>query len=322
MSQSYRVPNSNQQQMDPLMTMANEQRQTASNWPGWSNQPFESPIESNRTHIAYQYGQMNQYDPSIGQYSQQYPNNMNQQQTVQGQYQQFSQNQQMTPVKTGMDDSSVRQHMTFPPNEFNPNNRTNVQVLNQQGPYMSTSNSNNKMTGFVRSASIRASGNDEQVPNIPNEPLHKNVGHEPHTQQASFTQGSVASIGGIPITQLPEHVRNEFATLEHRFLFSSHAELSEDRQYYFIKCTLRRERVPSLRLFIPCNYPEFGIPIIERSALDIDSFYYEDLQNRIHEDIARRLPRTITDFLNTWDNSVHTYYTNQVQDVYSRRGLE
>ncbi|MCP9258370.1 Mediator of RNA polymerase II transcription subunit 15 [Dirofilaria immitis] len=61
--------------------------------------------------------------------------------------------------------------------------------------------------------------------------------------------------------------------------------------------------VPPLQLIIPKTYPN-GEVLVGRAALDLDSFFFDDLQNVIHERLARPGLRTVTDFLETWESTV------------------
>uniref|UniRef100_A0A183DFS8 Mediator of RNA polymerase II transcription subunit 15 n=1 Tax=Gongylonema pulchrum TaxID=637853 RepID=A0A183DFS8_9BILA len=67
-----------------------------------------------------------------------------------------------------------------------------------------------------------------------------------------------------------------------------------------------------LRLVIPKTYPG-GEILVDRAALDLDSFFFDDLQNVIHERLARSGLRTVTDFLETWESTVRGYYMEQQQ---------
>ena len=61
--------------------------------------------------------------------------------------------------------------------------------------------------------------------------------------------------------------------------------------------------VPSLRLAIPMNYPNGSIQVV-RAQLDLDSYFYDDLQNTIHQHLSRGGLHSVTDYLNAWVGSL------------------
>ncbi|KAI1725293.1 med15 subunit of mediator complex non-fungal domain-containing protein [Ditylenchus destructor] len=111
----------------------------------------------------------------------------------------------------------------------------------------------------------------------------------------------------VSATILSDHVRNELMAMDKRFLFDNNVEMTQDA--FTIRCSLRREQVPQMRIVVPRNYPA-SAPTVERAVLDLDSFYYDDLQNAIHDQLSKTMPRTITDILNTWDNTVLQFYNS------------
>lgn len=67
-----------------------------------------------------------------------------------------------------------------------------------------------------------------------------------------------------------------------------------------------------MRIAVPRNYP-IMMPRVERAILDIgkilnknkiehclDSFYYDDLQNAIHDQLNKQSPRSIVEILDVW----------------------
>lgn len=113
----------------------------------------------------------------------------------------------------------------------------------------------------------------------------------------------------VNISQLPDAIRSEIADLEQRFQFDPSVEIASDMNSFVIKCILRSQQVPPLRLIIPRGYP-VGSVTVERAILDLDSFYFDDLQNFIHEQFGKLNSRTITDILNTWENAVQQFYAS------------
>uniref|UniRef100_A0A0R3S5Y1 Mediator of RNA polymerase II transcription subunit 15 n=1 Tax=Elaeophora elaphi TaxID=1147741 RepID=A0A0R3S5Y1_9BILA len=112
--------------------------------------------------------------------------------------------------------------------------------------------------------------------------------------------------------QLPEAVRQELLAFGDRFLADSNIEQITDSHSVIVKFSLTSHNVPPLQLIIPKTYPN-GEVLVGRAALDLDSFFFDDLQNVIHERLARPGLRTVTDFLETWESTVRGYYLGQQQ---------
>ncbi|KAI1731788.1 med15 subunit of mediator complex non-fungal domain-containing protein [Ditylenchus destructor] len=150
---------------------------------------------------------------------------------------------------------------------------------------------------------------DELLP-VPTEGL-ATMGNSSNNQQmgsSDVVMGNVApQVTIVSAAQLSDHVRNELMAMDKRFLFDNNVEMTQDG--FTIRCSLRREQVPQMRIVVPRNYPA-SAPTVERAVLDLDSFYYDDLQNAIHDQLSKTMPRTITDILNTWDNTVLQFYNS------------
>ncbi|EFO19917.2 hypothetical protein LOAG_08575 [Loa loa] len=112
--------------------------------------------------------------------------------------------------------------------------------------------------------------------------------------------------------QLPEAVRQELLAFGDRFLVDPNVEQVADSHSVTIKFSLTSHNVPPLLLIIPKTYPN-GEVLVGRAALDLDSFFFDDLQNVIHERLALPGLRTVTDFLETWESTVRGYYLGQQQ---------
>jgi hypothetical protein len=112
------------------------------------------------------------------------------------------------------------------------------------------------------------------------------------------------------LARLPEQARNELVPFESRISFANTLEASGDGLSYILVCALQREQVPNLRLVIPRTYPQHSASV-ERTTVDLDSFYLEDIQNIIHEQIANSGAHSITDILATWENAVSQYSNGQ-----------
>ncbi|VDM97582.1 unnamed protein product [Thelazia callipaeda] len=117
-------------------------------------------------------------------------------------------------------------------------------------------------------------------------------------------------------SQLPEVVYQELLALGDRFVADSSIEEIPDSHSFIVKFTLTSHNVPPLRLIIPKAYPN-GEVLVGRGALDLvispDSFFFDDLQNVVHERLARPGLRTVTDFLEVWESTVRGYYMGQHQ---------
>uniref|UniRef100_A0A8R1TYB7 Mediator of RNA polymerase II transcription subunit 15 n=1 Tax=Onchocerca volvulus TaxID=6282 RepID=A0A8R1TYB7_ONCVO len=112
--------------------------------------------------------------------------------------------------------------------------------------------------------------------------------------------------------QLPEAARQELLTFGDRFLADSNIEQISDSHSVVVKFSLTSHNVPPLQLIIPKTYPN-GEVLVGRAALDLDSFFFDDLQNVIYERLARPGLRTVADFLETWESTVRGYYLGQQQ---------
>jgi len=115
--------------------------------------------------------------------------------------------------------------------------------------------------------------------------------------------------------QLCDAARRELASLADRFHVDPDTEQPQGMAAaVIVKCNLRRmdvPQVPPLRLVVPRAYPN-GHVSVDRAALDLDSFFFDDLQNVIHDRLAKHNGlRTITDFLETWESTVRQYYIGQ-----------
>jgi len=115
---------------------------------------------------------------------------------------------------------------------------------------------------------------------------------------------------GITVTavQVGEAAFNELYSLEDRFDFAPGMESNPGG--FVLRATIKRTSVPPLQLIIPRGYPQIPVQI-QRQPIDIDSFYYDDLQIAIHEQLRKTVPRSITEALNIWDNAINQYYASQ-----------
>jgi len=112
---------------------------------------------------------------------------------------------------------------------------------------------------------------------------------------------------------LSDAARRELARLTERFIIDPDTEMSRDNSGgVIVKFNLRSHQVPALRLVIPRSYPN-GMILVDRAALDLDAFFFDDLQNVIHDRLARPGLRSITDFLDSWESTVRQYQINQQQ---------
>ncbi|KJH49082.1 hypothetical protein DICVIV_04789 [Dictyocaulus viviparus] len=120
--------------------------------------------------------------------------------------------------------------------------------------------------------------------------------------------GNVQGSGNRP--SLPDAARRELSQLSDRFEFDNNSELHHDPHSTLVNCKIRGQQVPALRLVVPLSYPAASVTV-DRAAIDLDAFFYDDLQNVVHERLARPGLHSITDFLNTWESTVRQYTSNQ-----------
>uniref|UniRef100_A0AC34Q5S4 Mediator of RNA polymerase II transcription subunit 15 n=1 Tax=Panagrolaimus sp. JU765 TaxID=591449 RepID=A0AC34Q5S4_9BILA len=115
----------------------------------------------------------------------------------------------------------------------------------------------------------------------------------------------------MPITaaHVGETAYNEMFSLEERFEFFP-AESNPNSAGFVLKAYLKRQQVPPLYLIVPRGYPQMGVQV-QRQALDLDSFYYDDLQTAVHTQISKTNARSISEVLNIWDDAVAQFYVNQ-----------
>ncbi|ETN80668.1 hypothetical protein NECAME_09028 [Necator americanus] len=109
---------------------------------------------------------------------------------------------------------------------------------------------------------------------------------------------------------LPDAARRELSQLSDRFEFDNNPESHHDPHCALVKCKIKGQQVPALRLVIPLSYPAASVTV-DRAAIDLDAFFYDDLQNVVHERLARPGLHSITEFLNTWETTVRQYTSNQ-----------
>ncbi|VDL79539.1 unnamed protein product [Nippostrongylus brasiliensis] len=120
--------------------------------------------------------------------------------------------------------------------------------------------------------------------------------------------GNMQSSGNKP--SVPEAARRELSQLSDRFEFDNNSEPHHDPHSALVKCKIKGQQVPALRLVIPLSYPS-AAATVDRAAIDLDAFFYDDLQNVVHERLARPGLHSVTEFLNTWESTVRQYTSNQ-----------
>ncbi|XGW16137.1 hypothetical protein V3C99_001519 [Haemonchus contortus] len=120
--------------------------------------------------------------------------------------------------------------------------------------------------------------------------------------------GNMQPAGSKP--SLPEAARRELSQLSDRFEFDNNTETHHDPLSTLVKCKIKGQQVPALRLVIPLSYPA-APATVHRAAIDLDAFFYDDLQNVVYERLARPGLHSVTEFLNTWESTVRQYTSNQ-----------
>lgn len=131
------------------------------------------------------------------------------------------------------------------------------------------------------------------------------------TQMQDYSMGQPMSVemNNSVLMKLPEQARNEFAAFDQR-IACSHIENHTDGMSLVVICTFNREQIPNLRVLVPRNYPQ-QLASVERAVLDLDAFYFDDLQNMVHENLSKSIVHSVTEILNIWETTVTQYFNNQ-----------
>uniref|UniRef100_A0A1I7T8J0 Mediator of RNA polymerase II transcription subunit 15 n=1 Tax=Caenorhabditis tropicalis TaxID=1561998 RepID=A0A1I7T8J0_9PELO len=118
-------------------------------------------------------------------------------------------------------------------------------------------------------------------------------------------QNSMNPGQSVQRSSLNDSARKELQALEARFeIDQSHPR--HDANHYIVTCKLRNQPFPPLRLVVPTQYPSGNVSV-DRSAIDLDAYLYDELQNVVHDRLSRPGLTTLTDFLNTWEEQVNQY---------------
>jgi hypothetical protein len=121
------------------------------------------------------------------------------------------------------------------------------------------------------------------------------------------------SMSGITPNAIGEQAYSEIINVEDRFQFSLVSDPSVPNGP-LLKCKLRRDmQLPPVFLIIPKGYPQTPVGF-HRVELDIDSFFYDDVQNAVYSQFAKVSPRNITEALNSWDETVINFYSTQISN--------
>jgi len=191
--------------------------------------------------------------------------------------------------------------MLQPQQQSIPNQMRVSPVNHQQQQYVTVAQSSMSTTSPITGPAYDLYGMDDFLP-IPMEAM---IGGSGSGGNSSFA----------PSVQLCDAARQELISISDRFVIDPDTEMSHDHAAaVIVKCSLRAgdiPQVPPLRLVIPRAYPA-GTVSVDRAALDLDSFFFDDLQNVIYDRLSRQSGlRTIADYLNTWESTVRQYYTAQ-----------
>ncbi|CAB3401401.1 unnamed protein product [Caenorhabditis bovis] len=108
---------------------------------------------------------------------------------------------------------------------------------------------------------------------------------------------------------LNDTARRELMALENRFEINPNIE-KHDANHNMVVCKIRGQPFPPLRLVVPNSYP-VGQVSVDRAAIDLDAYLYDDLQNVVHERLAQPGLTSLTDYLNAWEEQVNQYCQNQ-----------
>jgi hypothetical protein len=121
------------------------------------------------------------------------------------------------------------------------------------------------------------------------------------------------SMSGITPNAVGDQAYSEILNVEDRFQFSLVNDPSVPNGP-LLKCKLRRDmQLPPVFLIIPKGYPQTPVDF-HRVELDLDSFFYDDVQTAVYNQFAKVSPRTITEALNSWDETVINFYSTQISN--------
>jgi hypothetical protein len=121
------------------------------------------------------------------------------------------------------------------------------------------------------------------------------------------------SMSGITPISVGDQAYSEILNVEDRFQFSLVNDPSVPNGP-LLKCKLRRDmQLPPVFLIIPKGYPQNPVGF-HRVELDIDSFFYDDVQTAVYNQFSKVSPRTITEALNSWDETVINFYSTQISN--------
>ncbi|PAV83583.1 hypothetical protein WR25_26323 isoform B [Diploscapter pachys] len=128
--------------------------------------------------------------------------------------------------------------------------------------------------------------------------------------QSSMQSGMHGQMSNATRPILNEAARREFSAMSDRFDADLQNVEFMDAQSVIVKSKLRSHTVPVLRVIVPAMYPNVNASI-DRGTLDLDAYLYDDLQNQVHDRLSRVEQPTITNLLNTWEQTVTQFYQSQ-----------
>ncbi|CAO4369082.1 unnamed protein product [Caenorhabditis nigoni] len=123
--------------------------------------------------------------------------------------------------------------------------------------------------------------------------------------QPTLHVGPGSSMGGGPRVNLNDAARKELQAMEGRFDIEPNHQ-RHDANHIIVSAKMRNQPVPPLRLVVPITYPS-GNVTVDRAAIDLDAYLYDDLQNVVHERLSRPGLSSLTDYLNAWEEQVNQY---------------
>lgn len=108
-----------------------------------------------------------------------------------------------------------------------------------------------------------------------------------------------------PRANLNDAARKELLMMESRFEIEPNHQ-RHDANHIVVLCKIRNQPVPPLRLVVPITYPS-GNVTVDRAAIDLDAYLYDDLQNLVHERLSRPGLSSLSDYLNAWEEQVNQF---------------
>lgn len=188
------------------------------------------------------------------------------------------------PGPIGRDRNSMSGSMSGP--------SSGAQSMNPMGTPNQKMGTPGSMSGMLEDFSY-----DDFLPNPNIDALQATIHVQP--------QNAMNAGQSVQRANLNDVARKELQALEARFeIEQNHPR--HDANHFIVSCKLRGQTIPPLRLVVPTTYPN-GNVTVDRAAIDLDAYLYDDLQNVVHERLSRPGLTSLSDYLNAWEEQVNQY---------------